>query len=296
MSVPSPHEKGSAFLRLPVEARLHIYSYLLPRNRIDINLCDLNYTPPPKDLLSSKRIKRSPISTLVSQNLTIEGITRSNGLHLLLVNKFIARELTALLAKMAVRFHCPKCFDQWLRNVSYGLGVGIKWLKQVEILFNVEMEPRIFGPNLQSMTPTLSKFMIREMMKQCQHTAYAYYGRLDLMDPPREKWKYEPFVESPPLWATYPPDYLSRTSSNMNQALYNATANSGMHLHPWVLNGGFPAPGMGLPIFHNTRVTGQGIRRGVRLVVPNLRRLEDEDDDDLATATRSWIIKGWFDI
>ena len=295
MSVPIPHEQGSAFLRLPVETRLQIYSYLLPRDRIDINLCDLNYKPPPKELLPFKKVKRSPISTMVSQNLTIETITRANGLHLLLVSKLTANELTALLAKTAVRFHCPKCFEQWLRNVSYGLGVGIKWLKQVEILFDVEMEPRIFGPDLQRMTPALSKFMIREMMKQCQHTAYAYYGRLDLMDPPREKWKFEPFVESSPLWAGHP-NYLDRTPSNMSQALFNATANGGMHLHPWVLNGGFPAPGMGLPVFHDIRVTGHGIRRGLRLVVPNFTLREDEDDDDLGTATRSWIIKGWFDV
>ncbi|KAJ9611402.1 hypothetical protein H2200_004586 [Cladophialophora chaetospira] len=295
MSALAPHEQGSAFLRLPVETRLQIYHYLVPKNRLDVNLCDLYYSQPPKDIVPRKNKKPSPISTLVSQNLAIEAITRSNGLHLLLVSTRTAAELTALLVRVTVRFHCPKCFEQWLRNVSYGLGVGIKWLKQVEILFDVEMEPRIFGPDLQRMTPALSKFMIREMMKQCQHTAYAYYGRLDLHDPPREKWKYEPYEEISPLWAGHP-NYLDRTPSNTTQAMFNATANGGLHMHPWVLNGGFPAPGMGLPPFHGARVTGQGLRRGLRRVVPNLNLPEDEEDDERGTATRSWMIKGWFNI
>jgi hypothetical protein len=295
MSSAALHEQGSAFLRVPAEIRLHIYSFLLPQYRIDINLCDLDDAhPPPGDILSGKNKKRSPISAMVSQNLTIEAITRSNGLHLLLVSRRTAAEYMAILCRMAVRFHCPKCFDQWLRNVSYGMGVGIKWLKHVEILFDTDMEPVFWRPDLQEMTPALSNFMAREMMKQCQHTAYAYYGRLDLMDPPSEVWKYEPYRgDDPPLWPGRPDSHLDGTpSDNTTQAMSNAqAADREVDRHPWIANGAFPYPWM--------RTRFQGAWRSWRDMGPGFvllrsrRHLEVDEERDMTT---KWVIKGWFNV
>ncbi|KIW69601.1 hypothetical protein PV04_05471 [Phialophora macrospora] len=280
MSSTASHEQGSAFLRVPAEIRLHIYSFLLPKYRIDINLCDLDDAHPPGDILPGKNKKRSPISAMVSQNLTIEAITRSNGLHLLLVSRRIAAEYMGILSGMAVRFHCPKCFDQWLRNVSYGMGVGIKWLKHVEILFDTDMEPVFWRPDLQEMTPALSSFMVREMMKQCQHTAYAYYGRLDLMDPPSEVWKYEPYRDDDP------PSVATQALSHTHEA-----DRAAVDRHPWIANGGFPYPWM--------RTRFQGAWRSWREMGPGFVLLRSgrhlESDEDGAMTTK-WVIKGWFDV
>ena len=293
----APRESGSAFLHLPAETRLQIYNYLLPRSRLDINLCDLEDSQTTSLELPStkpKDRKCSPISTMVSQNLAIETIIRANGLQLLPVSTHTAAEVTALLSEVPVRFHCPKCFDQWLRNMSYGFGVGIKWLKRVDIIFEVETEPRIFGPSLQNMTPALSKFMVHEMTKQCQRTAYAYFGRLDVTDPPREKWEYEVFKgEKPPLWEGHPNYPDGRTPEHFSQAMFHAREHGGLHEHPWVMNGGFPAPGMGLPVFHGVKMTSQSLTTGLAQVVPRMPL--DRIDLEYGPGTRCWLIKARFD-
>ena len=196
MSSQDPQVESSAFLSLPAEIRLQIYSYLLPRGRLDINLCEIDFS----------RLGRIPTNTsaLLSQSLHLEDICRSNGLHLFLVSKRTNQELTSLLSRLTVRFHCPYCYSHWLCNVSYGLGVGIKWMKHVEILYDVECEPRMNGPSLQYMTRPLARFMVLEMLKQCQQTAYGYYGRLDMMSPPRDTWKCEPFLDPSVPWADHP--------------------------------------------------------------------------------------------
>jgi hypothetical protein len=298
----TPHLASQpGLLGVPVETRLHIYSYLIP-SRLDINLCDLNYPDPrPAELLPppSKNQKQGPpTSTLVSQNLTVEFIARANGLNLLCVCATTAFEISAILSKTTVRFHCPKCFDQWLSTVSYGLGVGISWLKRVEIQYDVETQPRIFGPDLNVMTPPLSKFMVIEMLKQCQQTAYAYFGRLDLMDPPRERWEYEPLQEEPPLWEGHPNYPDGEVPDHFSQAMFYHHAYGGIYQHPWVMNQGFPPPGMGLPPFHDIQMTSRSLRRGLAIVLPREGRwVPDEDwNFDYGPATRCWIIKAEFDI
>ncbi|OCT47488.1 hypothetical protein CLCR_03638 [Cladophialophora carrionii] len=295
MASTARHERGSAFLRIPAEIRLHIYSFLLPKHRLDINLCDPDDIHPPRDILAGKNKKPSPISAMVSLNLAIEAITRSNGLHLLLVSSRTAAEYAGLLAKMAVRFHCPKCFDEWLRNVSYGLGVGIKWLKRVEILFDSEMGARHVGPDLQGMTPALSKFMANEMMKQCQHTVYAYYGRLDLMDPPREVWKYEPYRgDSPPLSRGQPDSRGGGTTLNDSaQAMSQAQINGGLQTHPWVINGGFPPPET-RTLLHGALTSWWVVRRGFQISNPRLQSGEGRDES--ADTTTKWVIKAWLNV
>ncbi|EXJ59716.1 hypothetical protein A1O7_03862 [Cladophialophora yegresii CBS 114405] len=294
MASTARHERGSAFLRIPAEIRLHIYGYLLPKHRLDINLCDPDDShPPSRDILPGKNKKASPISAMVSLNLAIEAITRSNGLHLLLVSPRTATEYASLLAKLAVRFHCPKCFDEWLRNVSYGLGVGIKWLKRVEILFDSEMGARpVRSRGLQGMTPALSKFMANEMMKQCQHTVYAYYGRLDLMDPPSEVWRYEPYRGENSQDSQ--DEATNDSAQEMSQS--QTQTNGGLHTHPWVINGGFPAPETRAPFHGSAALTsGRRLRRIFQISSTHHPR-PGEDRDEPAETTREWIIKGWLNV
>ncbi|KEF62578.1 uncharacterized protein A1O9_00551 [Exophiala aquamarina CBS 119918] len=198
MTFPAaPYEQESAFLQLPTETRLHIYSYILPRKTLDIDLCTIqrptqNYFPSIRRHRASIG-KLSPISSLVSQVLELENITRRNGLHLLSVSRRTRDELRPLLSALLVRFHCPKCFEDLLANLSHGLGVGVaSWMRHVEIRF--DCGNGLFVPGTRHAphysrggTPSLARFMASEAMQAVQRSAWLYYGRLDLMG--REKWK-----------------------------------------------------------------------------------------------------------
>lgn len=184
MNPLAPSEQASAFLRLPVETRLHLYSYLIPKKVLDIDLCRRRDEPH-----NLPRRKRSVISSLVAQTLELETISRSNGLHLLLVSSRTRDEVLPLLSRLTVRFHCPRCFDEWLRSVSYGLGVGVKWMKHVEIVFDCVSGLRDSHTHRWT-TTDLARFMVTEAMQAAQHSVWLYYGRLDLTG--QEKWKFAP--------------------------------------------------------------------------------------------------------
>lgn len=197
---PTLHEQESAFLQLPIEIRLHIYSYILPRQTLDIDLCTIrrpaeNYVPSTRRHGGGIFGKPSPISSLVSQVLELENITRLNGLHLLTVSRRTHNEVRPLLSALTVRFHCPKCFEDLLANLSHGLGVGVaSWMRHVEIRF--DCGNGLFVPGTRHAphttrggTPSLARFMVTEAMQAVQRSAWLYYGRLDLGG--REKWKFE---------------------------------------------------------------------------------------------------------
>lgn len=281
MTPTSPTRRGaSAFLSLPAETRLQIYSYLVPQQRLVIDLCSTRDSSTSSSVLAEASRKWSPISNMVAQNLAIETITRENGLHLLLVSKHTAAEIMALLSAIVVRFHCPRCFDSWLKMMSYGFGVGIKWIRHVEILYDVASQPRVFGPYLNPMTPQLSRFMVREMMKQCQHIAHAYYGRLDLMDPPRETWTKGPLVgDGSVLWAVSP-TYRHRPLGHNSQAVSNAYVNGGVSETPGSLNQGFLAPGTGSPA----------------LLFRAQQDANEVEDDEDGAVVRIWVIRAWFNV
>ena len=196
--LPPQQEQESAFLLLPAETRLHIYSYIIPQQTLDIDLCTIrrpteNYVPGTRQTGRGLFGKRSPISNLVSQLLELENITRRNGLHLLGVSRVTHDEVKPLLSALTVRFHCPRCFEDLLANLSHGLGVGVaSWMRHVEIRFYSGNGLFLLGatdPRWYPSTPSLSRFMVTEAVAAVQSTAWLYYGRLDLMG--REKWKYQ---------------------------------------------------------------------------------------------------------
>ena len=219
-SSTTPPRHRPPILRLPVEIRLQIYNYLLPQSPFYVDLCNLNYPSsipgekvPPHPLREYRR--QSFASPILSQRLAIENLTRSANLNLVRVQGTIGKEVSALLANLTVRFHCPECFGHWLRNNSYGFGNGIKWLRNVEINYEVEHDPRISAPSLQQMTPPLSKFMVLEAVKTCKSIVQAYSGRLDVMELSREIWEDEFNAETASLWDGHPnhPNEMMMSSS-----------------------------------------------------------------------------------
>jgi hypothetical protein len=272
-----PHEQASAFLQLPLETRLHIYSYILPRQTLYIDLCTVRRPAEhhvPNIRRHGGRSKPSPISSLVSQVLELENITRLNGLHLLAVSRRTHFEVIPLLSTLTVRFHCPKCFQDLLANQSHGLGVGVaSWMQHVEIRYDCGNGLLVPGSHNgasfnRGSTPSLARFMVTEAMQAVQRTAWLYYGRLDLMG--REKWKFKP-AESEDTWG-------SGTHSLPGQRRRASLIRvGGLALvdHPLL---GVPSdPQLATPVHHHQP----------QVILLNPQRQE---------ATREWIISGWFDI
>ncbi|KIX07624.1 uncharacterized protein Z518_02277 [Rhinocladiella mackenziei CBS 650.93] len=196
MTTLAPHEQASNFLRLPLEARLHIYSFLLPQGTFTIQFCRQSE----QDLYNPRPGKRFTGSKLVGQVFAIENIVRNNGLNLLLVSRRTRDEVQPILSKLTVRFHCPKCFEELLRNLSNGLGPGIKWIRHIEILY--ETGSGFYGPPLRPITICLSRFMASEEMQAIQYTAWLYTGQTAVLR--KENWTQQPLA--PDCKAITPPD------------------------------------------------------------------------------------------
>lgn len=273
-----PHEQASAFLQLPIETRLHIYSYILPRQTLYIDLCTFR-RPAEHHVPNIRRrggsSKPSPISSLVSQVLELENITRLNGLHLLTVSRRTHGEVIPLLSTLTVRFHCPKCFQDFLANQSHGLGVGIaSWMRHVEIRYDCGNGLFIPGSHNPANfnrggTPSLARFMATEAMQTVQRTAWLYYGRLDLMG--REKWKFKQ-AESGDRWDSDPyslPGQRRRTS-------LMRTGPLALVDHPLLSASHDPNIATQVQDPHQPQV-----------ILLNPQHQEP---------TREWIISGWFDI
>jgi len=252
----TPAERASGFLSLPAEIRLHIYDYLIPSAKLEIDLC--NHRRPQQAEFTVRR--RSVISSLLSQVLALDTITRTNGLHLLKVCTRTRGEVLPLLAKTTVRFHCCKCFEELLRNLSYGLGVGVKWMKHVEILLDFDT-CLLAG---QSLTTVFAQTYTRETMQLAQKTAWLYFGRLDLAE--KERWKVEPFEEVEAADQPLPPP----TTTMITPA--TGAANHGAGGTPT------PAPALGWP---------------AHVTFSHFQRVRTSRNGGPA---RKWLISGWFDI
>ncbi|KAI1619675.1 hypothetical protein EDD37DRAFT_613711 [Exophiala viscosa] len=178
-----------AFLRLPAETRLQIYSHLIPKDVLDVDIC----SPCRSAAQQSGASSRPGASILVAQLFARESLIRDNGLQMLLVCRRTRDEVLPFLSKLTVCFHCTKCFEELLSNMSHGLGVGVKWMKHVEIRYRCEDSNTVRSQFGWRLTTELSKFMVAEAMFALKRTAWLYYGRLDLLE--REKWKFEPVRE-----------------------------------------------------------------------------------------------------
>ncbi|EXJ85842.1 hypothetical protein A1O1_06211 [Capronia coronata CBS 617.96] len=292
MTQLAPHEEAAPFLRLPAETRLHIYSYLIPEDRIEIDLCtsrrsELEHHPadarttsvsssssgrsPPRSS-TIPTPKRSIISGLVAQVIQLETITRTNGLHLLLVCRRTRDEVRSLLSTLPVRFHCPKCFEELLRNLSFGLGVGVKWMRHVEIVVNCGSG--LFGPPFRPLTDSLAKFMVTETLQAARRTGWLYYGRLDLAG--REEWKYEPL----------PADPVATTAESPSPPTVSAGALQTQTQNQLPPNAQFPVPADD----HSVAAAGLGVQQSMTNGLQQQRGVQPRGPPE------KWLISGWFSI
>ncbi|KAK4938684.1 hypothetical protein LTR10_020952 [Elasticomyces elasticus] len=231
------YEQPSPLLRLPAETRLQIYRHLIPKDVLDVDIC----SPRRSAAQQFGSLPRPGASILVAQLFAWESLIRDNGLQMLLVCRRTRDEVLPFLSKLTVRFHCTKCFEQLLSNMSHGLGVGVKWMKHVEIRYQCEDSGTVLRSVGGSLTPQLSKFMVSEAMFALQRTAWLYYGRLDLLE--RDKWKFEPV-----------PTNQKSTSTTPDQI---TAANHVM----------LPAPGSLPPVFGHTFVPAPPLRHVNKLWV-----------------------------
>jgi hypothetical protein len=106
-----------------------------------------------------------------------------------LVSRRTKAEVLSLLAGTTVRFHCHKCFEELLANISLGLGVGSNWMKHIEIVLDLstQMTRRHY------LTLEVGRMMARETMEVARKTGWMYWGRRDLRG--RERWRYEVMKE-----------------------------------------------------------------------------------------------------
>ncbi|RMD41104.1 hypothetical protein DV735_g4027, partial [Chaetothyriales sp. CBS 134920] len=200
--MPFSHQTGSPLFAIPSETRQAIYSVLIPRGILDIELCTTSRQSTGGDTSAvQSRRHKSPIAALRQQIDALSNIKQTNGIHLLLVCQWMRLEVLELLASVTVRFHCPECFNTFLPNAARGLGVGVEWMKTVEILLvvrpgsqAVHHHPQFdaydaFGvrhPGPDGWT----KAQAEQIMQNCQREAWKWYGPLHLTE--REKWTCDP--------------------------------------------------------------------------------------------------------
>ncbi|RMZ88053.1 hypothetical protein DV736_g4718, partial [Chaetothyriales sp. CBS 134916] len=133
------HQTDSPLFTIPAETRQLIYSLLIPKGILYIELCTA-LRPSGNALNGSRRI--SPVAALRQQFDVLSSIKQTNGIHLLLVCQWMRLEALELLASVTVRFHCPECFNTFLPSAARGLGVGVEWIKSVEIVLDLAQTNR----------------------------------------------------------------------------------------------------------------------------------------------------------
>ncbi|KAL6252469.1 hypothetical protein RBB50_000188 [Rhinocladiella similis] len=166
--------------------------YLIPNDILEVFICD-EAAPPKKSSFTST-------TSYISRLFAREALIRDNGLNLLVVCTHIKNEILPLLNRLTLRFHCLNCLKELLSNISHGLGVGITWIKHIEILVTVYDDltsGRPDGP--QRLTPELIRVMAREhaleVMTESQRITSLYCGRWDLGD--QEMWTCERLRDKP---------------------------------------------------------------------------------------------------
>ncbi|KIW43576.1 uncharacterized protein PV06_04666 [Exophiala oligosperma] len=196
-----PPRRFFPLLELPAETRLNVYRQLLP-DVIEVSLCEASVARPNK---ASTCIGKSEASYYLSRFFALESLIRNSGLVLLQVCALVKNEILPLLNQLTVRFHCLKCLCEFFANNSYGLGVGISWIKHIEVLAahenNNENLTALFPEPFQLFTPHLIRAMDREravsVMKQAQSLVRMYFGWPTRS--PSEKWsrKLIPYITFP---------------------------------------------------------------------------------------------------
>lgn len=118
-------------LDLPVEIRLHIYSYL-HESRMHLDFCmELAESRLPG---SRNSVRASPLLTYLHKRKLTSRWARDHGLHLLATNCLtIHKEYTGLLnrARTLLFIHCTTCLDRLLHHLVRELGVKTPIFKEI---------------------------------------------------------------------------------------------------------------------------------------------------------------------
>ncbi|KIW11126.1 hypothetical protein PV08_10426 [Exophiala spinifera] len=216
-----PQLQTSPFLNLPAETRLNIYKYLIPDDGLEVCICDEAATQPAGAPFASSMTSMAGASRTMTSYLSRffarEALIRDNGLNLLLVCTHTKAEILPLLNSLTLRFHCLKCLNELFSNISHGLGVGINWIKHIEIVvsqrrnyddimthflparYDSGHDDDVYegggdgGGARRRITPELIRVVAREraweIMADAQRVIWLYCGRLNLSN--REKWTCE---------------------------------------------------------------------------------------------------------
>ena len=253
---------------------------------LDVEICDGQASPKGRFAFLSRSVVTDHLARFFSR----ETLIRENGLHLLLVCTRTRNEVLPFLSNLTVRFHCPCCFKELLNNLSHGLGVGIHWMKHVEITFTCRdppvppEQPPLYhgygyghGHGRRRMTPDLSRFMATEQageaMSEARRIAWLYYGRLDLTE--QEKWTCEPIKDN-----TFTARGIEQRNA-LAPGTYLLTAGGGTQ------EGAAGADGNGGPSgpYYATRTLGDHL----------LNPLTGHLTTSLPTY-KKWLVSGWFHV
>lgn len=175
-------------LALPAEIRLKIYELLIPHT-ISVDLCtshEDNSAAP-----SLQRPQRSLAALRLRAYRLEHDIINRNGLYLLGVCRTTQAEIWKTLTSATVEVHCSKCFHAFVKDFSYGMGVGLRWMHNLKIYANPGKPSGTPGQNGfdNSLHKTQAALHAREVMDSCRELIRTWYGRLDLLE--KERWTVE---------------------------------------------------------------------------------------------------------
>ncbi|KAK5092513.1 hypothetical protein LTR70_001907 [Exophiala xenobiotica] len=162
---------GTHLLDLPVEIRLHIYSYL-HHPKMHLDFC--------KELAESRlpnsrtSVRASPLLSYLHKRKATSKWARDHGLHLLATNSMtLQQEFTGLLARSrtSLVIHCTACLSRLLQHLVRDLGVKTPVFKA--IWKKVEMSHSFGAWSTEAET--------MKVIADIQDVIRTFYGRLDLL-------------------------------------------------------------------------------------------------------------------
>lgn len=162
---------GTHLLDLPVEIRLHIYSYL-HHSKMHLDFC--------KELTESRlsdcrtSVRASPLLSYLHKRKATSKWARDHGLHLLATNSLtLQREYTGLLnrSRTLLVVHCAACLTRLLQHLIRDLGVKTPVFR--DIWAKVDISHSIAARSTEAET--------MKVIEDFQDVIRTFYGRLDLL-------------------------------------------------------------------------------------------------------------------
>lgn len=113
---------GIDLLSLPVEIRLHVYSYL-HRPKLHLDFCKVSAES--RLTASNASSRPSPLLSYLNKRKATSQWARNHGLHLLVTNSILRQEYMGLLERSETSLvpHCADCLAGLLQHVVRDLGI-----------------------------------------------------------------------------------------------------------------------------------------------------------------------------